>query len=157
MVKVRKVLVLVDFSKSSEKAMHYGLQLARDRGARIYFLHMINQRIIDAVQQLSSKGYKGDFIQAMRKLLSDRDKDLKEFVPEQLREGLEVEFLIRKGEPDEEIISIAKEFSIDLIVVGSQGHTAQPTASIGSVAQKVVSCAPCPVLVVRPLEHDFIE
>jgi universal stress protein A len=157
MIRIRKILVLVDFSQNSEKAVQYGLEVARDRQARVFFLHMINQRIIDAVQELSSKGYKGDFIQALKKLVQDRENDLRQFVPEESRSGLEVEFLIRKGEPAEEVINVAKELSIDLIVVGSQGHTALATASIGSVAQNVVNHAPCPVLVIRPIEHDFID
>lgn len=157
MIPVRKILILVDFSKDSERAVHYGIQVARDRGARIYVLHMINQKMIDAVQQLSSKGYKGDFLKAMRQLVSDRENDLKQFVPEDLREGVDLEFIIRRGEPFEEVINVAKELSIDLIVVGSQGHTALGSTSIGGVAQNVVNHAPCPVLVVRPIEHDFIE
>ncbi len=157
MIRIQRILVLVDFSQNSAKAAEYGLGIGREQGARIYFLHMINQRIIDAVQELSSKGYKGDFLQAMKKLVQDRENDLREFVPEENREGAEVEFLIRKGEPSEEVISIAKEFSIDLIVLGSQGHTALASGSIGSVAQNVVNRAPCPVLVVRGVEHGFIE
>ncbi|GLI32609.1 universal stress protein [Desulforhabdus amnigena] len=157
MISVQKILVLVDFSKDSEKAVHYGLGIGRSQNARVYFLHMVNQRIIDAVQQLSGKGYKGDFLKALKKLMLDRENDLKEFVPEELREGMDVEFLIRKGEPAEEVINVAKELSIDMIVVGSQGNTALADASIGGVAQSVVNSAPCPVLVVRAVEHDFIS
>jgi universal stress protein A len=157
MISVNKILVLVDFSKDSEKAVHFGLTIGRNQNARIYFLHMVNQRIIDAVQQLSSKGYKGDFLKAMKKLMVDRENELKEFVPEELIEGLDVEFLLRKGEPAEEVVNLAKELSIDLIVVGSQGNTALAGASIGGVAQSMVNNAPCPVLVVRPVEHDFIS
>ncbi len=156
MIRIERVLVLVDFSQNSAKAVEYGLALGREQKARIYFLHMINQRIIDAVQELSSKGYKGDFLQAMKKLVQDRENDLREFVPEEDCEGTEVEFLIRRGEPSEEVVNIAKEFSIDVIVVGSHGHTAAAAASIGSVAQNVVNRAPCPVLVVRGVEHGFI-
>jgi nucleotide-binding universal stress UspA family protein len=155
MVNIRKILVLIDFSQNSESAARYGAQIGRDQKARVYFLHMINQRILNAVQQLSSKGYKGDYVQALRKLVADRENDLKQFVSEELREGIETEFLIRKGEPAEEVVNIAKELFIDLIVVGSQGHTALSSASIGSVAQHVVNHAPCPVFIVRPTEHDF--
>lgn len=157
MVQVRKILILVDFSKDSERAVHYGIQVALDRKAHVYILHMINQRMIDAVQQLSSKGYKGDFLKAMKQLVQDRENDLKNFVPQELQESVDLEFIIRKGEPSEEVINVAKELSIDLIVVGSQGHTALGSASIGGVAQNVANHAPCPVLMVRPIEHDFIE
>ena len=153
---IAKILVLVDFSKPSERAVRYGITVGRGMEARLYFLHMINRRMIDALHDMSGKGYKGEFLKALRKLMEDREKDLREVVPADLVEGMEVEFLIRKGEPADEVINVAKELSIDLIVVGSQGHTAGESETIGSVAQHVLQHAPCPVLLVRPLEHDFI-
>lgn len=156
MSSIAKILVLVDFSKPSERAVRYAITFGRGTEARLYFLHMINQRMIDALHDMGGKGYKGEFLKALRKLMEDREKDLREFVPADLVEGMEVEFLIRKGEPGDEIINVAKELSIDLIVVGDQGHTAGESEAIGSVAQHVLGNAPCPVLLVRPLEHDFI-
>lgn len=157
MVNIRKILVPVDFSESSEKAVHYGIAFSRDRSAQICFLHVVDEKIINAVQELSIKGYKGDFVQALRKVIHDRENDLKQFVPADLREGLEVNFLIRRGEPSKEVVSVAKELSIDLIVLGNKGYSASSSTSIGSVTQIVVHDAPCPVLVVRPVERDFIE
>lgn len=152
---IKRIMILVDFSPNSERAVAYGLDIARDKGAAVYLLHMINQRIIDAVQELCSKGYKGDFIQNLKKLVADRERDLREYVPADLQQGLDIQYLIRKGEPAEEVANLAKEFSVDLIVLGSHGTTGLATTFIGSVAQSVVSRAPCPVLLVRPVEHDF--
>ena len=157
MVKIEKILVPVDFSENSEKAIQYGVEMARDRNAGVTFLHVVNQRIVDAVQELNIRGYKGDFVDAVRKLMKDRANDLEKFVPADWIEGIESEFLIRKGKPSEQIIKTAKEQGIDLIIIGSQGHSALAAILVGSVAQDVVHHAPCPVLIVRPVEHDFIE
>jgi len=62
MVKITKILVPIDFSADSQKAVRYGIEIGRDRNANLYFLHVINQRIIDAVQQLNVRGYKGQLI-----------------------------------------------------------------------------------------------
>lgn len=157
MVDIGKILVLVDFSRNSAEAVRYGLTLAHSLGARLCFLHTVNQRIMDALQELSGKGYNGDFLQALKKLMEDRENDLRAFVPKEELAGVEAEFLIRKGEPVEEVVGAAGEYSVDLIVVGSQGHAASANDSVGTVAQDVINRARCPVLVVRPIEHDFIE
>ena len=157
MVKIEKILVPIDFSDSSEKAIRYGTEIGRDRKASVSFLHVVNQRIIDAIQELNVRGYKGDFINAVRKLMKDKEDALKQFVPAEFLDGIQVEFLVRRGEPSEQIIQAAREFNIDLIIVGSKGHSALASILIGSVAQNIVHHAPCPVLLVRPVEHDFIE
>ena len=157
MVKIEKILVPIDFSDSSEKAIRYGIEIGRDRNASVSFLHVVNQRIIDAIQELNIRGYKGDFVSAVRKLVKEKENVLKQFVPAELLDGIQVEFIVRKGEVSEQIIKAAKELKIDLIIVGSRGHSALASILIGSVAQNIVHHAPCPVLIVRPVEHDFIE
>jgi universal stress protein A len=158
MIRLEKILVPVDFSEYSQKAVRYGVELAKDRKASLTLLHVINQRIIDAVHELSVKGYKGDFVEVMRKMVSEREAELQQMVPQDWREGLtELNFEIRKGRPSEEVIKYAKEHGMDLIVVGTHGRSALASALLGSVANTVVLRAPCPVLVVRAIEHDFVE
>ncbi len=156
MIRLQKILVPIDFSENSEKAVRYGVEFAKDRKAQLIFLHVINQRIIDAVQELSIKGYKGDFVEALKKLIKDREDEMLQFVPEAWRQDLEVDFQIRKGRPADEINNFAKENGIDMIIVGTSGRSAIATAFLGSVARSVANHAVCPVLVVRPIEHDFI-
>lgn len=158
MIRLEKILVPVDFSEYSQKAVRYGVELAKDRKASLTLLHVINQRIIDAVHELSVKGYKGDFVEVMRKMVSEREAELQQMVPQDWREGIpELAFEIRKGRPSEEVIKYAKEHGMDLIVVGTHGRSALASALLGSVANTVVLRAPCPVLVVRDLQHDFVE
>ncbi|MBZ4659398.1 MAG: UspA domain protein [Desulfacinum sp.] len=158
MIRLEKILVPVDFSEYSQKAVRYGVEIAKDRKASLTLLHVINQRIIDAVHELSVKGYKGDFVEVMRKMVSEREAELQQMVPQDWREGIpELGFEIRKGRPSEEVIKYAKEHGMDLIVVGTHGRSALASALLGSVANTVVLRAPCPVLVVRAIEHDFVE
>jgi len=158
MIRLEKILVPVDFSEYSQKAVRYGVELAKDRKASLTLLHVINQRIIDAVHELSVKDYKGDFVEVMRKMVSEREAELQQMVPQDWREGIpELAFEIRKGRPSEEVIKYAKEQGMDLIVVGTHGRSALASALLGSVANTVVLRAPCPVLVVRAIEHDFVE
>jgi nucleotide-binding universal stress UspA family protein len=118
---------------------------------------VINQRILSVMQDLSVRGYKGDFGEAVEALAGSRERELRDFVPGTWLGRLEAEYLVRKGNPAEEVITAAKELNIDMIVLGSRGHSALATLSVGSVAQNVVNHSLCPVLVVHPIERDFIE
>ncbi len=157
MVKLEKILVPIDFSDSSRQAVKYGLALGRDRKAKVFFLHVINQRIVDAIHELSIKGYKGDFVEVMRQVTADREKELAQFVPDEWCKDIDVEFAIAQGKPAQVIIDKARELNVDLIVVGCRGHSALGTLLIGSVALYVVNHGPCPVLVVHPKEKEFVE
>lgn len=158
MVTIDRILVLMDFSNVCEMAARYALAIARDRGAKVYFVHMVDRRAAESVREMSAKGYKGDFVQAMKRLVQDREGDLRELVPERERTGIDTEFLIRKGEPGEEFDTIAKELSIDLIVIGRRaGRFLKMPRPGPGITQEVVNGAPCPVLVVRAPEHDYMR
>jgi nucleotide-binding universal stress UspA family protein len=156
MIKLDGILVPVDFSDNSQKAARYATEMARTLGGKVYVVHVIHQRIIDSTQELSVKGYKGEFVEVMRSMVQSRKNDLDQFIPEAWRADLDVEFEIRKGKPADEIIKFAKEKNVDLIIVGTVGRSALQAAFTGSVANNLVNHAPCPVMVVRPGEHDFV-
>ena len=63
--------------------------------------------------------------------------------------GLQAEPILRHGNPYEEIVNAAKELGVDLIVIGSHGYTGLGRLLVGSTADRVLQCAPCPVLVVK--------
>jgi universal stress protein A len=157
MIRIQNILVPVDFSENSKKAVLYAAELARDRKARLYILHVINQRLIEAVQELSLKGYEGDVVEAIQKMLQARDEDLRGFVDPEFLKGVEVEYALQKGRPGVEIIKYASEKNMDLIVIGTQGRSALKDALVGSAARTVVNRAKCPVLVVHPDDQSFIE
>lgn len=157
MIRWNKVLVPIDFSENSRTALRYGVEIVRDRKARLLLLHVINQKIIDALQELSIKGYQKDFVPVMERMLQDREAELESFVPTDWCQNLALEFHLTQGKPSHQIIDFAKKNRIDLIVLGTRGRSPLVSALLGSAARDVVHHAPCPVLVVRPTEHDVIE
>jgi nucleotide-binding universal stress UspA family protein len=83
-------------------------------------------------------------------------KLLDEFIPPELKKGITVETIHRVGIPFMEIIKAAREKEADLIVIATHGKSGLSHILFGSVAEKVVRKAPCPVLSIRHPEHEFI-
>lgn len=158
MIKLKNILIPIDFSETSQKAAHYGAEMARVLGGRLHILHVINQRILDLTQELSRKGfYNQEFKEVLGTMVQERMDAMSTFLPEIWREGLDVEFELRKGKPAEEIIKYAEEKEVDLIIVGATGKSALKAALTGSVARSIVNHSPCPVIMWRRGEQDFIR
>ncbi|MCX7822921.1 MAG: universal stress protein [Syntrophobacterales bacterium] len=154
MIQFSKILIPVDFSENSQKAVNYGLSLARTYDAKVYMMHVISQRIVDAIHELSIKGYKGDFVEIMKDVRQDREREMRTLVTSSTTsEDLSIEFILKEGKPGSEIVEAAKELQVDLIVIGHQGRSALGSLLLGSVAQYVVNHTPCPILVVPSIQE----
>jgi universal stress protein A len=150
-LRLKQILVAVDFSASSRKAFYYATHFARQFDAEIMLLHVIVSAppppgmLVFEAEELNVKYYE----QAARQLADWR----REIVP-----ALRVKAVTRTGTAaHQEIVEAARESNIDLIVIGNHGLTGFSRLLLGSTAERVVRHAPCPVLVIREREHDFIE
>jgi nucleotide-binding universal stress UspA family protein len=140
-MKFTKILVPIDGSPHSERAAMYARGLATSEGAAIGLLHCH-----DRIPALIG----GEAREDLEAELTDEDQGvLKPFAIMMRQAGLDPKILIREGHPATIIVETAKEEGYDLIVMGSSGHTGVVGALLGSVAQKVLAEADCPVLVVR--------
>jgi nucleotide-binding universal stress UspA family protein len=154
MIELNRVLVPTDFSKFSEHALQYAVAFAEKFGAELHLLHVVQDLALlspDAVgiapplapslQQLS-----GAVESAFDRLIQAHQLD---------RFGHRRE--LREGTPWSEIVRSAKENEVDLIVMGTHGHTGLAHILLGSVTDKVIRHSPCPVLTIRHPEHEFIH
>jgi len=149
-VQIRRILHPTDFSPSSAYALGYAAALAREFGAKLYLLHVVEDvaraLYFDMLQAPPIADIIGEIERQARKEL---DKILAE------EKDLPVERLLRRGVPFGEIIRVAREVEADLIVMGTHGRSGFKHALFGSVAEKVVRKSPCPVLTVRHPEQRF--
>jgi len=146
MLEWRKILCPVDFSEPSRQAMHVAAQLARERGAELMLLHVYQA---PGVSFPEATFMAGDEI--LRQLLEMVLKSLAEWKSQAERIGAShVSTHTAMGTPYAEILRFAEKQEVDLLVMGTHGRTALMRVLIGSVAEKVVRHAPCPVLTVRP-------
>jgi nucleotide-binding universal stress UspA family protein len=153
MIVLKSILVATDFSEPSEAALAYGRELARNFGAQLTVLHVAGNigafgggdGVVIIDPELQSEIEAGAR-QQLDSLISDEDR-------EQLRAKT---VLLVSNAPSQTVTAYAKEANVDLIVMGTHGRGAVAHLLMGSVAERVVRTAPCPVLTVRHPEHEFV-
>lgn len=154
MIDLRRILVPTDFSKHSQNALRYAAEFAGKFGAELYLLHVVQDLALfvpDAVAVTPPLALPVSQLTAAAREALDR------LARDEMLQGLNVRQVVREGTPFYEIIQVAKEEDIDLIVMGTHGHAGLVHVLLGSVTEKVVRKAPCPVLTVRHPEHEFVH
>lgn len=140
-----RILVSTDFSPCARAAWRLALRLARALGSELVLVHVIVRGTIWGESPFNAD--------RMRELFGDPDRraerELDEWAAEARAAGLRVGMHVREGPAHEEIVALARDRAADLIVIGTHGRGGAKRALLGSVADKVVRLAPCPVLTVR--------
>ena len=160
MIALRRILVPTDFSETSEAAVKYGVALARAFNAKLHLLHVEARHDLELIveRELVVEKYLSEMTDAKVQQNAAREL-LGTILTEQEEHELRAEYVLRAsglGGPYVEIVRYAKERDIDLIVMGTHGRGFAAHMLMGSVAEKVVRKAPCPVLTVRHPEHEFV-
>jgi universal stress protein A len=153
MIRLNTVVVATDFSKTSEAALAYGRELARTFGAKLRVLH-VAENIMTRYAFEGAVPLPLDVQVEYEKATTDR---LEALVREDDRRELGATGVLRtSNNTADAIVEYAKETSADIIVVGTHGRKALAHLFLGSVAERVVRLAPCPVLTVRSTEREFV-
>jgi nucleotide-binding universal stress UspA family protein len=141
---VQHVLVPLDFSTYAEQALDYAIALAKKLPARVTLLHVIQPPAVVNVEGgiwPSSK-----FVQDLE---AEVMRDMKTYLTRVTAAGVKGEMRVVHGVPFHQIIETAQGQQVDIIVMRTHGRTGPSHVLLGSVAERVVRLAPCPVLVVR--------
>ncbi len=151
-MQIRSILLPTDFSDCGNYALSYAASLARTFGASIICVHVIEPMV-------PTVGYSGmteplPIADITDQLEDSAERELPKLAEREEVAGLKVEEMIVHGEAASEIVRVAKERNVDLIVVSSHGRTGLGRILFGSTAEAVVRHASCPVLVVKPSQAD---
>ncbi|MBZ0200540.1 MAG: universal stress protein [Ignavibacteriaceae bacterium] len=151
MFKIKNILLPTDFSQLSLTAAEYAVALAIQYGAKVHILHVIEKT--PPILAIRSLDLSEDKIK--RSILNDAKNNLDEAVAK-VKKGKKVliEPVIKKGIDYLEIVKYSKDEKIDVIVIATHGRTGILHTLIGSVAEKVIRFAKCPVLVITPPETN---
>jgi nucleotide-binding universal stress UspA family protein len=149
---IRSILLPTDFSRCAESALPYAAWLARQTKARLVCLHVVET-------MLPPVGYAAvaepmPVVDIGGQLEESATRELPKLGAREECAGLDVEEVLVHGDAAGEIVRVAKERDIDLIVISSHGRTGWGRMIFGSTAESVVRHAHCPVLVVKPGESD---
>lgn len=154
MIALKTLLVATDFSQPSDVALAYGRELARSFGAKLVVLHVVENIMTRA---FGPDGYAVTNPDLQRDLEASADKQVHALLGDEDRQTLRAEaIVISSNTPALAITDYARVAAIDLIVMGTHGRGAVAHLLMGSVAERVVRTAPCPVLTVRHPEHEFV-
>jgi universal stress protein A len=149
-VSLKRVLVPVDFSAASRKAVQYAVAFAKQFNAEVLLLHVFET--LPPTEQPYT-----DFATLHAKSREHAARQLSQWRNELLSEVASKAVVRDHRSPPHEIVVAASENNADLIVLGTQGRTGLAHLLIGSTAERVVRYAHCPVLVVRERETDFVQ
>ncbi len=151
MIEVKNILLPVDFSEPSLAATGYGVEFARRFDATLHLIHVIQDPVVYVpIFESYPLPSKDEFEKYAQTRLDNW------ILPEDA-ETCKITRYWMHGDPHVETLKYAREHNIDMIVLGTHGRGAIAHLLLGSVAEKIVRSAPCPVLTVRPEGHQFVH
>ena len=150
MREIKKFLLPIDFSGASIKILQYAIFLAGKYNAKIFIVSVVEYPYTLSGFPSSRLGseYEEKMIRIAEKNMASFIEENRDLMP------VSLESSILKGHPAEKIISYAEMENFDLIIMGTHGHTSLKKMLIGSVAEKVIKLASCPVLTINTYRHD---
>lgn len=154
MIRVKRVLFPTDFSECSKSAQAYACALAEQFQAELHLLYVLEDVMLMLPEPSSMVSLPPNYLMQSK---ANAEAGLDRLLPASWTQGKHVVRATRMGSPAVEIANYAKEKEIDLIVIGTHGRSGVSHVLLGSVAEKVVRKAPCPVLTVHPQGHQFIS
>lgn len=153
MIQLKRILFPTDFSENSRTAQAYACTLADLFHSELHLLHVLVDPVVVIPEPGTFFPIPDTFLNEMQERAQ---KALDGLLDAKWCEGKSVVRELRRGTPFVEIVRYAKATDTDLIVIGTHGRTGLAHVLLGSVAEKIVRKAPCPVLTVRPEGHQFV-
>jgi len=139
----KKILIATDGSKNSERAVQHGIKLAKPLNAEVIGTYIID---ISAFLTLPETVVWDN----VKDLLHKEGEKAAEFIKKEAeKEGVRVKTIVKEGSPSKDIVEIAEKENADVIIVGTAGRTGLDRFLLGSISEKVVRTAKCPVIVIK--------
>jgi nucleotide-binding universal stress UspA family protein len=155
MIGIKNILVATDFGEAADSALRYGRELAGCFGATLHVLNVVENFYVTT---FGAETYAAIVPDMQRELETAAHNHLDELLIDSDGSGPPTRpVVMTSGSPAYAIVDYARENGIDLIVLGTHGRGALAHLMVGSVAERVVRIAPCPVLTVRHPEHEFVR
>jgi universal stress protein A len=152
-IKLQRILVPIDFSDHSKNALKYAISFAQQFKASIDLIYVVEPTVYPADFSFGQIG----FPNVEDELQVHGNEELENLIKNEIAGKVTSRKVVRTGKPFYEINQYALERDIDLVIIATHGHSGMEHILFGSTTEKVVRKAPCPVLVVRTGEHEFVK
>jgi len=146
---IKKILVPLDFSDYSFQALEYAKAIAEKFNAEIILLNVVEPVMFIAdltMGQINIPSIESEMLQRS-------EEKMKETI-DTLKNNFKVNGIVKLGKPDKEIIDLANSQRVDLIVIGTHGHSKVEHLLFGSTAEKVIRRSNCSVLIIKPVSQS---
>jgi glycine betaine transporter len=154
MIKFKRILFPTDFSPAAAHALDYAISLALEHEAKIFLLHVVEDIGFNSPFTLSSYPSSVEYHHGIEGKVKE---ELARVISPQLKRQIPVEELVTNGKPFVEIVRAAREKGADLIVIPTHSHPGLKHTHLGSTAERVARLSPCPVLVIRHPDFEFVK
>jgi nucleotide-binding universal stress UspA family protein len=145
----KKILVAVAFSRYTEGLLKYATDIAGMMNAEILVANIINARDVEAVGTIAAMGYEVDSENYVVGIKAERQKELDNILKKLAYPPEKIHTVFKVGNPRDELLKIAVNEDVDLIIMGLKGRTDLEHVFVGSVAEKVFRRSPIPILSYR--------
>ena len=149
----RNILFPTDFTPHARSALKYAAAFARESRGRVILFSVQSAKVPANLMTLPERVLQDQDTQWLAQLRHE----VQRLLTDPLFDGLEVEPVIVEGDPANEIAKAVRDYDIDLVTVVTHGRRGLARALFGSTAEEIIAEAPCPVLTIRPPQHDFVE
>jgi nucleotide-binding universal stress UspA family protein len=149
----RNILFPTDFTSHARAALKYAAAFARQGGGRVLLFSVQSANVPANLLTLPERVFEDEQNHWLLQVRSE----VRNLLADPLFDGIEVEPVIVEGEPAPEIAKAVRRYDIDLVTVVTHGRKGLSRALWGSTAEEIIAEAPCPVLTIRPPQHDFVE
>ncbi|HSQ76385.1 MAG TPA: universal stress protein [Bacteroidota bacterium] len=144
---IRSILVPIDFSVHSKNALKYAVPMARQFGASLHLVYVVEPTIYPA-----DLGFGQVVLPGVEEELRQKGaQELQVLIEREIGDRVPATSSVRTGNPHHEILNEAEEKNVDLIIVATHGHSGVEHMLFGSTADRIVRHARCPVLTIRPV------
>ncbi|MFV1975480.1 MAG: universal stress protein [Candidatus Scalindua sp.] len=149
----KRIIVPIDFSDCSRKALEYAIATAKAHNSKLTILHVYEESFIEPyVNAANSEEEAGEI---MKEIEFVNETKYDEFLKTVDLSGVEYEKLLKKGVPETDIVEIAMEQQANLIVMGTHGRSGIKHILIGSTSEEVVRAVHCDIIIVKPEKFSF--
>ncbi|MDA8084348.1 MAG: universal stress protein [Nitrospiraceae bacterium] len=142
---VKRILVVCRMTRYSRKAVHYGISLSQKYGAKLYVIHVVHDPFIFGDWNLPIPNLEEEY----KKAVEDAKNELRSLVAFEKKKGMQIEELVREGDPTKEVLKMITDETIDLVIMPAHEEGRLEHFLFGRSNEEILRRMPCSIMMVK--------